>query len=130
MYADYTYYQQSYRGEAVPEQEWPRMAVQADAFIDAITFGRLHHGWMVTDNVKMACCAVAEEIFSQQQEKSAKASAAGIRSENTDGYSASYADYSIIQQANRNRRLEAAEVFLPASDPIRYAGLYGRRCRW
>ncbi len=130
MYADYTYYQQSYRGEMIPAQEWPKMAAQADAFVDAITFGRLHHGWTVTDSVKMACCAVAEEIFSQQQEKSAKASAAGIRSENTDGYSVGYADFSVIQQANRNRRLEAAEVFLPASDPIRYAGLYGRHCQW
>lgn len=130
MYADYTYYQQSYHGKMIPSEEWTKMAAQADAFVDAITFDRLHRGWAVTDLIKMACCAVAEEIFSQQQEKSAKISAAGIRSENTDGYSVGYADYSIIQQANQNRRLEAAEVYLPASDPIRYAGLYGRHYQW
>lgn len=130
MYVDYTYYTNTYHGTKIKGQDWPRIAAQAETFVDNLTYDRLHHGWAVTDSVKMACCAVAEEIFSQQSAKSAAASASGIRSENNDGYSVSYADYGIIRQANQERRLEAAEVFLPASDPIRYAGLYGRRCRW
>ena len=126
MYADYTYYQSIYHGVKITDQDWPKLSAQADAFIDELTFSRLHHGWKLTDAIKMACCAVAEEIFDQQQEKSAVESASGIRSENNDGYSVSYADYSLVQQAGNSRKLEAAGVFLPASDPIRYAGLYGR----
>ena len=40
-YADYAYYTDSYHGSAVAEQEWPRLSIQASAYLDMITMGRI-----------------------------------------------------------------------------------------
>lgn len=130
MYADYDYYKSTYAGTAIPEEEWPKLARQADAIMDAITFGRLRMGWPVTDAVKMACCAVAEEISTQsaQQARSGAATAAvcGVKAESTDGYSVTYGGYAEMQAAQKVRLWDAAGLYLPPSDPLRYAGFYQR----
>ena len=54
----------------------------------------------------------------------AKAAAAGIKSENSDGYSVSYGAHTDMQAAMEAQMLEAAGVYLPPHSPIRYAGLY------
>ena len=101
MYADYAFYTGTYQGEDIPEVDWRRISARADAFVDRLTYGRLHHGWDVTEAVKMACCAVAEALHAQQaaQAQGAKAAAAGIKSENSDGYSVSYGAHTDMQAA-------------------------------
>ena len=119
-------YTGTYQGEDIPEADWRRISARADAFVDRLTYGRLHHGWEVTEAVKMACCAVAEALHAQQaaQAQGAKAAAAGIKSENSDGYSVSYGAHTDMQAAMEAQMLEAAGVYLPPHSPIRYAGLY------
>ena len=126
MYADYAFYTGTYQGEDIPEADWRRISARADAFVDRLTYGRLHHGWEVTEAVKMACCAVAEALHAQQaaQAQGAKAAAAGIKSENSDGYSVSYGAHTDMQAAMEAQMLEAAGVYHPPHSPIRYAGLY------
>ena len=84
----------------------------------------------VTDAVKMACCAVAEEISTQsaQQARSGAAAAAvcGVKAESTDGYSVTYGGYAEMQAAQKVRLWDAAGLYLPPSDPLRYAGFYQR----
>ena len=110
MYADYAFYTGTYQGEDIPEADWRRISARADAFVDRLTYGRLHHGWEVTEAVKMACCAVAEALHAQQaaQDQGAKAAAAGIKSENSDGYSVSYGAHTDMQAAMEAQMLEAA----------------------
>ncbi len=57
--ADYTYYRDSYGGRAVSEEEFPRLAAKASAYIDRLTFGRAaeHSG---DERVKMCCCELCE----------------------------------------------------------------------
>ena len=126
MYADYAFYTGVYQGKDIPETGWRRLSARADAFVDGLTYGRLHHGWTVTEAVKMACCAVAEALHAQQaaQAQGAKAAAAGIKSENSDGYSVGYGAHTGMQAAMQAQMLEAAEGILPPHSPIRYAGLY------
>lgn len=126
MYADYAFYTEIYQGKVVPEDEWRRISARASAFLDDITYGRLHHGWTVTEAVKMACCAVAEAIHTQKaaQAQGAKAAAAGIKSENNDGYSVSFGTQADMQAAMQAQMSEAAGVYLPPCSPIRYAGIY------
>ena len=49
MYADYAYYQGTYHGVALTEEQWPAAAREADAWIDRLTLGRLRHGAPVDD---------------------------------------------------------------------------------
>lgn len=125
MYADYAYYAGVYGGTAVPEDAWPRVSAQADAYIDRLTFGRLHHGWPVTDAVKMACCAVAD-VVQALPAASIQAVAGGVKSFNNDGYSETYGTAAEIAAGRDAALADAAGIYLPASDPLRYAGFYCR----
>lgn len=60
VYADYSYYTNVYWGNSITEQDWPRMATRASAFLDYATMGRAaKHADL--DAVKLACCAVADD---------------------------------------------------------------------
>lgn len=65
-YADYAYYTDSYHGSAVTEQEWPRLSIQASAYLDMITMGRIQRLKEIPDAVKNAVCAVVEIKKAQQ----------------------------------------------------------------
>ena len=125
MYADYAFYTDVYGGSGIPEEDWPRLSARADVVIDALTYGRLQRGWEVTDAVRMACCSVAEELNRQEENAAARAAlAAGVKSENNDGYSVTFGDIASAREAALSALEEAAGWYLPASDPLRYAGLY------
>lgn len=126
LYADYDYYQGTYHGALISAADWPLREREASAFIDRITFGRLRHGWEVTADVQNAVCTVAEKLQlldTQTAAQAQAASAAGIASENTDGYSVSYKSPAEAQQARNAALLDAASLWLPADEPLRYAGV-------
>ena len=60
MYADFSYYQGTYLGTQLTEEQWPAAAREADAWLDRLTLDRLRHGAPVDDAVRMAACAMAE----------------------------------------------------------------------
>jgi len=126
LYADYDYYQSTYHGTLISAANWPRLERDASAFVDRITFGRLRHGWGVTADVQNAVCTVAEKLQLLDTQTAAQAQAAraaGIASENTDGYSVSYKSPAEAQQARNAALLDAAGLWLPADEPLRYAGV-------
>jgi len=121
MYADYAYYQGTYHGVALTEEQWPAAAREADAWIDRLTLGRLRHGAPVDDAVRNACCAMAEVVGRYQSAVAARTP--GLASANNDGYSESYtgtaADLAVQKQAEMTA---AADLYLPRSHPLRYRG--------
>lgn len=120
MYADFAYYQGAYLGARLTEAQWSAAARQADAWLDRLTFGRLRRGAPVDDAVRMACCAMAEVISRWQQAEADRTP--GLASFNNDGYSESYAA-GTDQAAQREADiLAAADLYLPRSHPLRYAG--------
>ena len=126
MYADYDYYQSTYHGTLISAADWPRREREASAFIDRITFGRLRHGWDVTTDVQNAVCTVAERLQLLDTQTAAQAqvaSAVGLASENTDGYAVTYRSPTEAQQARNAALLNAASMWLPADEPLRYAGV-------
>lgn len=127
MYADFEYYCVSFGGTAIREKDYFKFAVQADAFIDRLTFGRLQQGWEVDSAVKMAACALAEELFEQKELKSEIKK--GVQSENTDGYAVTYAETTKREMVLFQKQLEAVDLYLPPSHPLRYSGFYGRGCQ-
>ena len=127
MYADFAFYRDAYKGTAVNEDAFAALERQASLFIDRITFNRLHQGRSVTDTVKTAACAVVDALKEHEAARQETATAAGIKSENTDGYSVTYQSSEDIRTAIESAMFEAARPYLI------YTGLMDRsiggRCR-
>ena len=63
MAADYSFYTQQYKGNALTETEFNRLLPRSLAYIKMITSGSADD----SDAVKMATCAVVEETKKQEQ---------------------------------------------------------------
>lgn len=88
MYADYSYYIDSWAGTLIPAQSFDQFARKAERLINFVTQHRISE---VTDEVKNAVCAAAEAAY---EIRSSVANVPnGVKSENTDGYSVTYKDY-------------------------------------
>ena len=59
-YADYEYYKDTYLGNLITEEDFPRLSLRASSFLDYYTQGRAAKNADL-DALKMACCAVAEQ---------------------------------------------------------------------
>ena len=103
-YADYAFYTDKYLGRIIPnENDFAYYALRASEIIDNKTFGRINE---ITPAVQLACCAAADELYS---DASAKAKAAGgISSESVDGYSVSYRAYNTEAEKAAEKRVNAA----------------------
>ena len=102
MYADYTFYTEAFYGTAIAEADFPRLSSRASDFIDYYTRGKAAK---VTDEgilptLAKCCCAIAEAMQSDEQNKAlaAKANAAAlasgtgeVKSESVGSWSVSYA---------------------------------------
>lgn len=109
MYADFAFYLDQYQGKALTEAEFSRLSVLAKAHIDRITHGRaVTASGADLESVKMACCAVIEELDRQEH-------GGIVTAESNDGISRSYATGSVIKSATQ--RIEcAAAVFLDGTN--------------
>lgn len=90
MYADYNYYENSFAGTLIPAEDFPSIANKAERYINYVTMHRIVD---VTDSVKNAVCAAAEAVYEVQQHYANIPK--GIKSENTDGYSVTFAEFDI-----------------------------------
>ncbi|WP_418775321.1 hypothetical protein [Hominenteromicrobium sp.] len=123
MYADYVFYVEAYGGENIPPLDWPRISRHADAYLDRLTYNRMKNGAVVTDAVRMAACAVAEVM--RRHEETQTANPAGIKAESVGGQSVTYEDAVSSAARYDAEMMEAADLWLPRTDPLRYAGVYG-----
>jgi hypothetical protein len=124
MYADYTFYGSSYGGSLLSSAEFTALEPRAELHIDCITFMRLHtDNWAVTDAVKMAVCAVADTIKRHEAAERAAETAAGLKSENNDGYAVTYQDPTAAHSALSAAMTDAARPYLV------YTGLMDRSAR-
>ena len=107
-YADFTYYSTSFLGTAIAEADFPRLALEASAVIDRITFGRAATDTENTTAIKNAMCAVAEELLNQRNAGGAD----GIASESQGQYSVSYLANSSRSKTNLEKLSNAARLWL------------------
>lgn len=121
MYADYVFYVEAYGGENIPPLDWPRISRHADAYLDRLTYNRMKNGAVVTDAVRMAACAVAEVM--RRHEETQTANPAGIKAESVGGQSVTYEDAVSSAARYDAEMMEAADLWLPRTDPLRYAGV-------
>lgn len=97
-YADYRFYETEYYGDSIPESIFPKYAMLASAYLDSVTMRRAKaHADM--PELKMACCALAEQYpaidtaqkAAQKSLASSLESAEGeLSSQSVGGWSKSY----------------------------------------
>ena len=121
MYADFSYYQGTYLGTQLTEEQWPAAAREADAWLDRLTLDRLRQGAQVDDAVRMAACAMAE--VGGRYKAAIADRTPGLSSTANDGYSESYAGTAAdLAAQERTELLAAADLYLPRTHPLRYRG--------
>lgn len=121
MYADFSYYQGTYLGTQLTEEQWTAAAREADAWLDRLTLDRLRHGAPVDDAVRMAACAMAEVVGRYKAAVSDRTP--GLASATNDGYSESYAGTAADLVEQKQAELQAAaDLYLPRTHPLRYRG--------
>ena len=126
MYADFTDYQGTYCGTLITTQgQWMPAVREACAYLDSITFGRLKCGAPVDDAVKLAACALADVAARYQAANADERSRPGLAAFNTDGYSETLNTAALTAQYTADMQA-AADIYLPRSHPLRYAGRDGR----
>lgn len=139
IYADFAYYQNSFFGKLIQEEDFPRLSLLASQYIDYITRGGAA-ARAELEAVKMCCCAMAEkyqaiETAKELAQKSLSAGAAEgteVKSESVGSWFRSYRSLGEIAQAEaeieengKAALLEAARKHL-TNTGLLYRG--GRRC--
>lgn len=89
-YSTFTFYEQTYHGNAVPAEDFDRIADRASDFLDVITFDRLADGLpsdeRAATKVQKAVCAVCDKLYQLDlAEKQALYSAGGTSSGGAGG---------------------------------------------
>lgn len=123
-YADYEYYRDSFLGNSIPEEAFPKMASEASAFIREITQNRID-GENVTEEVKDAVCAVCEAV-QQEIERFSKTDGREVKSENTDGYQISYVTEG--QDGKSREEILWQKKYQAARQYLLHTGLLYRGC--
>lgn len=69
-YASYSDYQGLYGGRLLDEEGFVQYASRADEYLELLTYGRCAtpSGEAVAQAVRKACCAVAEQLYRQEQQ--------------------------------------------------------------
>lgn len=84
-YVDFSYYQNTYHGNVLKATDFENAELEAEAFVNAVTFGRIRKLPEIPECVKNAVCAVAEIIHRRNEKQNNT-----VSSESNDGYSVSY----------------------------------------
>lgn len=114
-YATFEYYESDYRGTAIKDQEeFDNAMVEAEAYINHITMGRITE---VSTAVKNACCAVAEVIYKQDRDEEAT-----ISSESVGNHSRSYTTSKKTEEQREAEKRRKAALYLSRTGLL-YRGL-------
>ena len=117
-YVTYTYYTTTYLGTVIASADFARWALRASAVIDRLTYGRAATETDVTkvDAIKMATCAVAETLQTQDG-----AADGMIASESIGSHSVSYVQGST--KSKEGAQSDAASLYL-GSTGLMFRGFY------
>lgn len=123
MFADYAYYTNSYFGNSIKEDDFPRLEMRAGEQIIYLTNNKVETA-LASDAVKNAVCAVAEVLNTHEQmskDTQGNPIPGPIRSEKVGGLSISYAVDSNGKSELSSRR--QAEIYSAAKLYLASTGL-------
>lgn len=126
MYADYDFYLNTYFGNAISAEDFPRLSTRASDYVRSATQGMSDKvdGWQL-EAVKKASCAIAEVLLDEEiMTASAFSGEQTVSSETVGAWSRSYGSSSIssasVEQIER-RKTDALTLYLknlPAFAPL------------
>lgn len=134
MYADYDFYVNTYFGNSISEEDFPRLSTRASDYIRSATKGLSDtvDGWQL-EAVKKASCAIADVLLDDEiMTASAFSGEQTVSSETVGSWSRSYGPSSISSvsaEYNEKRKTDALMLYLkglPAFAPLFKARSY--RC--
>lgn len=116
-YADYDFYLNTYFGDAVSSEDFPRLSERASDYIRAATEGLSDTvGGLAMEAVKKAVCAVAEAILDEEiMTATAFSGGQTVSSETVGGWSRSYRAASLASadvEYIENRKRDALLLYL------------------
>ena len=115
VYADYDFYKNKYLGSILEEPEFNAMALRASAYIDYLTLGKAEKN-AEKAAVKLACCALAEQMKMIETSKAVSASSGGEKKSETVGsWSASYRSGSEVIKEAQEQLVNIATQYLATS---------------
>lgn len=126
-YADHNYYTDTYLGNVIQKDDFPRLALRASSFLDYYTQGRAaKHPDM--EALKMACCALAEQIqvIENAEALAQKALTLALSSSSSDGeiQSETVGSYSVTRRSGGDSAKSAAAAAKTAQEQL--AGIVKR----
>ena len=126
MYADYDFYLNTYFGNAIPAEDFPRLSTRASDYIRSATNGLSDtvDGWQL-EAVKKASCAVADALLDEEIMTAGTFSGEqSVSSETVGSWSRSYGSSSFsaaaVEQIEK-RKTDALTLYLkglPAFAPL------------
>lgn len=126
IYADYSYYTESFYGDMIPENDFNKYASRASDYIDRVTMNRAASYVVLHPNdesVKKAVCACAEQYYVLSFVRAAAASSDGeIASESVGSHSVSYRSRAETAAALEAEIKKQAESYLTATGLL-YRGI-------
>lgn len=130
MYADYDFYLNTYFGNAISEEDFPRLSTRASDYVRAATNGisETVDGWQL-DAVKKATCAVADTLLDEEiMNASTFSGERAVSSETVGSWSKSYGSTTFsaasVEQIEK-RKLDALAMYLKGLQA--FAPLFGVR---
>ena len=112
MVSDYTFYTDMYQGNILSEEDFPRYAIRADAYLNELTYGRYADPSLPETTitaVKMSECAVADLCFTTEAESTVSSA---ISKETVGDHSVTYRTGSDTAKTLSARIKETAERYL------------------
>jgi hypothetical protein len=120
MYADFDYYENSFAGTLIPARDFISFENKASRYLNYVTQHRIK---TADDRVKNAACAAAEALYEMHQQYANVPK--GIKSENTDGYSVTFAEFDL----EKFKRLEKEAMHKTIVQELSGTGLLFRGVR-
>ena len=119
IYADFTFYKDSFLGVAINEYDFPRLALRASQFLNYYTRGKAE-SCPELENLKMACCAIAEkyQLVEMAQKEAVSTDGGNVKSESVGSYSVTYEtakekmEAALAAESARNGMAAVARMYL------------------
>lgn len=111
IYADYSFYHNTYKGSLISESAFNLYAIKATKIIQDYTFGNVPD--VIPEEVKYCCCEIADALSEYQNSNAVKSIESGVSSESVGGWSVSYgSDNSAVATAFKRKISDIINVWL------------------
>ena len=115
MIADFEFYRNTYLGNLLSEDDFPKSELRADSFLDLLTTGRYAKDCLpagAVEAVKMAECAIADLCLNLEQAELQSDAAWKVEGEKVGNHSVTYRNYAEIAKQTERQIREVAVRYL------------------